>query len=76
MTHSSWRSDEAIQTELLKGFVWTSSVGECEAFLRPLVAMTGEILARRDRRHRSQHNHYVAYHLSVITRIDLTLLRP
>jgi hypothetical protein len=34
MTHSPWRSDEAIQTKPLKAFVWIGSQGECEAFLR------------------------------------------
>ena len=28
------RSDEAIQTKLLKAFVWIGSQGECEAFVR------------------------------------------
>ena len=28
------RSDEAIQTKLLKAFVWCGSQGECEAFVR------------------------------------------
>jgi hypothetical protein len=28
------RSDEAIQAELLKAYVWIGSQGECEAFVR------------------------------------------
>ena len=35
------RSDEAIQTKLLKAFVWIGSQGECEAFVRLPLAMMG-----------------------------------
>jgi hypothetical protein len=33
------RSDEAIQAELLKAYVWIGSQGECEAFVRTNLAI-------------------------------------